>query len=296
MRVLVTGVAGRVGAQTAREFLDAGYTVRGLDRNPAPPDLRGRMEMVYADLSDRMALLRAADGCEAIAHLAAIPNPGHSDDMIFQTNVTGTQYIFAAAEANGINRVAIASTCCTFGLYFALHPIDPQYLPMNEAHPTLPQDLYGLSKVLNEETARAYTRRAGMTTAALRLTSVTNLEHARNQHWLRRHLTSDHDRRNDLWSYIDVRDSARAFRLAIENAVTGTHTTAIIAARDSYTACDIRHLVARHFPALREQVAGLSPSASLYDTSLAEEAWGFVAQHGWRDLPEIADLAAPTGE
>src|SRR5271155_901425 len=117
MRVLVTGTAGGVGAATAKDFLAHGYTVRGLDKDPPKSDLRDHIENVYADLTDRMALIKAAEGCDAIAHLAAIPNPGHADDRIFNTNVCGTQYIFAAAEANGIERVAIASTCCAFGIF-----------------------------------------------------------------------------------------------------------------------------------------------------------------------------------
>src|SRR4051812_11437425 len=99
MRVLVTGTGGFVGAATAREFLDNGWSVRGLDQNAPPEDLRGgRIESVYADLTDRLAILRAAEGCDAIAHLAAIPNPGRLDHLIFPVNVTGTQNILAAAE------------------------------------------------------------------------------------------------------------------------------------------------------------------------------------------------------
>lgn len=293
-RVLVTGTGGRVGSVTAREFLDQGYVVRAFDKEPPPEDLRGRMEVVYGDLTDRLALLRAAEGCDAgIAHLAAIPNPGHSDDRIFPSNVSGTQYVFAAAEAHGIKRVAIASTCCAFGIYFALHPIDPQYLPMDEKHPALPQDLYGLSKMLNEETAAAYTRRCAMTTVSLRLTTVMDFSRPEQRsRWWARALTSDQDRRNDLWSYIETRDAARAFRLALENAPEGTNNTVIIAARDSFTSLDIRQLVRRHFPALAAQVENHDPAASLYDTRRAEEVMGFVAERGWRDVPELADAAA----
>jgi len=288
-RVLVTGTGGRVGSYVAREFLANGYAVRALDRTPPPADLRGRVETVFADLADRLAVLKAAEGCDAIAHLAAIPSPGRGDELMFQTNVTGTQYILEAAEAHGIKRVAMASTCCTFGIFFALHPIDPQYLPMDEKHPVLPQDLYGLSKVLNEETAAAYTRRSGMATVCLRLTTVFDFSEP-HRRWWRHGLHSDQDRRNDVWSYIEIRDAARAFRLAVENAPEGTSANLIVAARDSFTTHDIRHLVGKHFPALAGHVAGLAPESSLYDTRLAEQHIGFVAQHGWRDNPDFADL------
>jgi nucleoside-diphosphate-sugar epimerase len=285
-RVLVTGASGRVGSVTAMEFLTAGYTVRALDNRPLPETLRGSVEAAYADFTDRLAMLRVVDGCEAIAHLGAIPAPNNGEENIFPVNVTGTYNILAAAEAHGVKRVALASTCCAFGIYFARHMWDPHYLPMDEKHPNLPQDMYGLSKVLNEETAAAFTRRCGMTTVALRLTSVVRLE---NPHpWMKHGLSRD-DRQNDLWSYIDVRDAARAFRLTIENSKEGTHTTAIIAARDTFNRHSIQHLVGKHFPALADQIKNLAPEASLYDTSLAENAFGFVAQHGWRDLAELQD-------
>lgn len=293
MRVLVTGTAGRVGSQVARELLTHGYTVRGFDK--APPrgdDIRNSIETVYGDLNQRLDLMRAAENCDAIAHLAAIPHPGDGETEIFAVNVTGTEQLLSAAEAHGINRVALASTCCAFGIFFARHQIDPQYLPMDEKHPNLPQDMYGLSKLLNEQTAAAYTRRCGMTTVSLRLTTVMNLDNAdRWMRWMRKSLHSDAERKNDLWSYIDCRDAARAFRLALENAPEGTNTTAIIAARDSFTALDIRDLVRKHFPALAEQVSSLVPHASLYDTRCAEEAFGFVAEHLWRTAPLFAEAA-----
>lgn len=291
MRVLVTGTSGRVGDAVAREFLEHGYTVRGLDKTPPRDDLRGRIETVYADITDRMALLRAAEGCDCVAHLAAIPSPGRMDDVLFQTNVVGTQYVLAAAAAHGIKRVALASSCCTFGIVFAEHDIDPQYLPMDENHPNLPQDLYGLSKVLNEETAAAYTRRYGMTTIALRLTTVMKLDGER-AHWQRRHLeNSGKWRAGDLWTYIDLRDSARAFRLAVEAPVEGSRAL-IIAARDSFTPRDIRDLIKQHYPAVAEYADRFGPRDCVYDTRRAEECIGFVAQHSWRDVPELAEVEA----
>lgn len=291
MRVLITGTSGRVGSVTAKEFLEHGYEVRALDRFAPPEDLRGRVEGIYADITDRYALLRAAEGCDCIAHLAAIPSPGHQDDIILHNNVVGTQYVLAAAEAHGIKHVALASTCCTFGIVFAHHPIDPQYLPMDENHPNLPQDLYGLSKIMNEETAATYTRRTGMVTVCLRLTTVTSLE-GKNPEWQRRWLQNSHKRRaGDLWTYIEVRDCARAFRLAVEKPQEGSHVL-IIGARDSYTTHDIRELVREFYPTLSEYTERLEPHSSLYDTRRAEEVLGFVAEHSWRDVPELREAVS----
>jgi len=290
MRVLVTGASGRVGAATAREFLAHDYEVRALDKMPLPDDLRSRVEMVYANITDRLDIFKAAEGCDMIAHLAAIPNPGRGDDIIIHNNVVGTQYVLAAAEAQGINKIALASSCCTFGIVFASHAIDPQYLPMDENHPALPQDLYGLSKVMNEETAAAYTRKTGMVTVSLRLTTVMDFTGERLE-WRRRHLErSDRWRAGDLWTYIDIRDAARAFRLAVEKPTKGSHVV-IIAARNAYTAHDIRDLIRQHFPGIAHEAEKLGPHDCAYATTRAEEVMGFVAEHSWRDVPELADLA-----
>jgi nucleoside-diphosphate-sugar epimerase len=284
--VLVTGASGRVGSEVAAHFLAEGWQVRGLDKQGAPQALRGKIEWVYGDITNRFDLLRATQGVDAVAHLAAIPAPVWGEVDIMTVNVVGTQWLLDACEQNGVNRVALASTGCTFGIIFARHPFKPQYLPMDEAHPALPQDMYGLSKVCNELTAAAYTRRCGMTTTALRLTTVMHFEERTHDHWIRRSLDSE-DFRTDLWTYVDVRDVALAFRLAIERQEQGTHTTALLCARDSFCRRDIREQVKTHLPQFAEQVAHLAPDGCLYDLSAAEAAFGFVAPRSWRDIPEL---------
>jgi nucleoside-diphosphate-sugar epimerase len=291
MKVLLTGISGRVGRHCALDFLENGHQVRGFDRSALPENLRGKVEMVYGELTDRLTILKAAEDCDAICHLAAIPNPGHRDDIIFNTNITGTQYMLAAAEGHGIQKFVCASTCCTFGIFYAKHQFDPQYLPIDEKHPALPQDLYALSKIANEETCAAYTRRSGMTTVALRLTTVVNLQRMAENDWGARHFRQAGEwRSNDFWTYIDDRDCARAFRLALENTQGGSHV-AIIAARDSLAPYDIRELIAQHFPGVADQVHKLDPHGCAYDTSVAENVFGFVAEHSWRDVPQLRAIA-----
>lgn len=291
MRVLVTGVSGHVGIAVVRDLLEHGHEIVAFDKAPPRPEIREKCTLIYADITDRLAVLRAAQGCEAIVHLGSLANPHHgNNETLTHVNVCGTQYILAAAEANSIERVVLASSCCVFGLPFARHPIDPQYLPMNDDHPRLPQDLYGLSKVCNEETAAAYTRLCGMTTICLRLTGVRRFSNDLPP-WFARMLEYTKYHKNcDLWTYVDERDTARAFRLSIEADVSGHHRL-IIAARDSLTPYDIRDLAREHYPALAESVAHFKPHQSLYDTSRAEDVLGFVAQHSWRELPALQKIA-----
>ena len=300
-RILLTGISGFVGTAVAHDLLAHGYKVRGLDQSPLNDDTLkaraketpGDLEMVYASMTDRLALLTAADGCDAIIHLAAVPHPHVSNpEDILHTNVVGTGFLLEAAEKFGIKRFALASTCCAFGFYFATKPFDPDYLPLDEAHIAKPHDLYGLSKIMCEEACAAYTVRCGLTAVALRLTTVINLSRdGRHRNWAKHTLTDTERKQRDFWTYIELSDCARAFRLAIENAPEGTFAPLIIAARDPYSAHPMPEQIARHYPALSPFVENLPPHASLYDTRRAEEHIGFVAKNSWRDDPELASVA-----
>ena len=286
--VLVTGAGGRVGSAVTAEFLASGWKVRGFDKTAAPESLRGNgnLEWRVGDMTDRLDLLRATEGVDAVAHLAAIPHPMNGEEGIFATNVAGTQALLDACEQSGVTRFVLASTGCTFGIIFARHPFHPDYLPMDEEHPLKPQDMYALSKVCGELTCAAYTRRCGMTTTALRLTTVMDFSGPDSLRWVSRQLDGD-GYRSDLWTYIDVRDTARAFRLALENQAEGTHSTALLCARDSFCRRDIREHVRTHLPELAAQVESLAPDACLYRLNRAEEAFGFAAELSWRDVPEL---------
>lgn len=289
MKVLLTGAAGRIGKHVARELLDHEHEVRALDRVAIPAEIRFDVEVVYADLGDRLELLRSAQGCDAIVHLAAIPSPAHGEDGIFPVNVTGTQWILAAAEANGITRVVMASSCTAYGFAFALQPLEPQYLPVDEDHPLLPQDMYGLSKMVNEETAKAYARR-GVNTICLRMPHVMQLPGERPQ-WRRRHLSNSFNMHSaDLWSYVAVEDAARAFRLSVESQLTGFHVFNI-SARDSFGRGDVRQAVKEYFPNLASYAEELTHDAPLYSTVRARDVLGFEAAISWRQFPELEEEA-----
>lgn len=289
MKILVTGAAGNVGSAVARELLEQGHEVRALDLTAPPADLKSRVEVVYANLTDRLAMLRAVQGCEAIAHLAAIPNPVNGKELeILEPNVVGTHYVLAAAEAEGIKRVALASTCAIHGAPFARKPFSFQYLPIDEAHPIEPEDLYALSKQFSELMAATFSRRSDMATTCLRINMVVDFE-GEHRHWLRRHIERGPDwPSRDFWHYIDVRDVARAFRMALENVTEGHHV-AILVARDILTTHDRRDLIRRHYPQLESFFDSDwdFDKYGFWDSRTAENLFGFVAQHFWRDVPEL---------
>lgn len=300
MKILVTGAAGAVGSAVARELLEAGYEVRTFDRVPIARELREKCELHLGDLTDRLAVLRAVEGVDAVAHLAAIPHPqGGNSLMLFAPNVLGTQLVFEACEAFEVGRVVLASSASIFGFAFQNAPqgeevIGPHYLPIDEKHPIENRDVYGLSKQCNEITAGTYSRRTGMATTCLRLGWVNSTE--RIEGWTRRSLERGSEwKSRDLWGYVERRDAACAFRLALEKVENGHHVLHVLA-QDTWSVLPFRELLEKHYPDLLASfdeavAAGYMASQGGWNTRRAQELLGWKSQHHWGDNEELKDLA-----
>ncbi len=252
-------------------------------------EVQAAAETLYADITDPLALLNAARGCDALAHLAAIPHPHLPADEVLRLNVLGTQNVLEAARAHGIGRVVLTSSVGALGFSFPTHPCQPDYLPIDTAHPRRPQDVYGLSKLANEESAAAMTRLTGLTTIVIRPPAVWDLVQARRQGWLA-HRAQQHGEGYDpsFWGYIDVRDQAVAFRLALESELTGHHVFFTMADDLSVNAT-VQELTERHLPGLVPFLDRLT-GQTFYDLAPAREQLGFAAEHTWRSALEAPDL------
>jgi len=278
MRVLVTGTAGLVGRFTARELVEHGHTVRAIDIRPPGAEWKhDSIERVYADIADPLQMMTLLADCEAVIHCAAYPTPNHSSaSELLRVNVIGTNNILDAAVAHGVKRAVITSSVGALGFSFPTHPCLPDYLPVDAAHPRRPQDVYGLSKVMNEESAATATRLSGITTVVMRPPHVMDLEHIKREGWLKRRLEWSSDRRDtSLWGYVDVRDLAVAMRLAVEVELNGYHVfyphADDVMSRESALA-----LTEKFLPDLVED-AGISPGRSFYDVKTIEDALGWKA-------------------
>jgi dihydroflavonol-4-reductase len=124
MKVLVTGATGFIGGNLTRELLRQGYQVKALVRRDS--DLRHleglKLGIIEGDLLDKPSLEKALDGCEALFHVAAMytfwsKNP----EMIYQTNVQGTENILTAAKAKGIKKVVYTSSESVVGINHHCH-------------------------------------------------------------------------------------------------------------------------------------------------------------------------------
>ncbi len=285
MQILVTGAAGKIGSRVVLELVKHGHTVCATDRRAVPGDVRAAAEVLYADLTDPLAMLNAVQGCQAVAHIGAIPQPSLPADEVLRLNVIGTQNVLEAARAEGIPKVVLTSSVGALGFSFPTHPCLPDYLPVDTRHPRRPQDVYGLSKLMNEESAAAMTRLCGMTTVVIRPPYVMDIDHAKRHGWLRRFPERrGEERDSSLWGYIDVLDQAVAFRLALETALTGHHLFYTMA-DDLAVNASLEELTERHFPQLLPDLARLT-GHTFYDLTPARDQLGFVAERTWRKALE----------
>ncbi len=276
-RVVVTGGSGHAGWPVVVHLLESGWDVLVADREPPPSD---RAPYRLVDLEDLGQVIGCLAGADAVVHLAAIPRPiYHTADVVFRTNVMTAFNVFEAAVTLGIRRVVYGSSVSVLGFPFFVRPLAPAYAPIDEAHPCLPQDAYGLSKHLGEEIASAAVRRSDVTVISLRMPWIHTPETFRQQ------LTPMQDDAaagaSNLWAYIDTRDVAHACELALEADVTG-HEAVFIAAPDTFMPTPTAELLHQHYPVteIRPELAGTD---SLLSSAKAGRVLGYAAQHRWAE-------------
>jgi dihydroflavonol-4-reductase len=135
MTTLVTGATGFVGSAVARALAARGHTLRLLTR-PASDRRNLRdldAEVVTGDLTDADSLLRAADGCRYVVHVAAdyrfwVPEPA----AMLRANIDGAVAMVRAAARSGAERIVHCSSVAALGQIGDGTPAD-ETTPVNEA-------------------------------------------------------------------------------------------------------------------------------------------------------------------
>lgn len=160
-RVLITGAAGAIGS-CLRDGLRP--LVGGLvltDVRALEPIAEERF--VQADLADRDAVMRSAEGVDAVIHLGAIPTEASFDDLL-RPNLIGTFNVFEAARRGGATRIVFASSNHAAGFYPVGQRLTGQEAPR-------PDTLYGVTKAYGEALGWLYADKFGLEVICIRIGS-----------------------------------------------------------------------------------------------------------------------------
>ena len=271
-KVLVTGSAGRVGSAVVRELQDHGYQVTPVDRSAQRQE-----ESRALDMQDLGHVTGVMHGVDAVVHMAAIPSPRRDPpEVVFRNNVMSTFNVLEAAALLGVRNVVLASSISALGYAFRHRDFNPLHIPIDETHPLLSQDSYGLSKMVGEELAQGFVRRTpDLAVSSLRFTWVLDQEEIQVARKAREQRESSGG--GAFWTWVDVRDAACACRLAMENNRPG-HEAFYIAAPEMRLDIPIEELLARHFPGDYPVAPEIQGSASPVDCGKARRLLGWEAR------------------
>lgn len=117
--VFVTGGTGLTGANVCEQLIGRGDAVKALVRQPEEAAALAEIgvELVQGDIVEAQDVKRAAEGCEAAIHCAALLGGASQDlDDFYAVNVTGTTNVLDAGRAHGMRRVVALSTGTFFDL------------------------------------------------------------------------------------------------------------------------------------------------------------------------------------
>jgi nucleoside-diphosphate-sugar epimerase len=108
---LVTGATGLIGMHLVPRLQRDGWDVRALVRDPARAGLLSRADVTLAtgDVLDETSFTRAARGCDALFHAAAVITPLGGWEAFRRPNVEGTRNAIAAARSASARLVHVSS-------------------------------------------------------------------------------------------------------------------------------------------------------------------------------------------
>lgn len=289
-RILFTGGSGKAGRHVIPWLLAKGYEVHNIDLVPLNVPGVTNLTVDITDLGEVFNALtmhrdfpdlesgKGVQPFDAVVHFAAVPRILiRPDNETYRVNVMGTYNVIEASVKLGIRKVIIASSETTYGICFAEGERDPHYLPFDEDYDVNPMDSYGLSKVINEKTARAFSERTGADIYALRIGNVIEPQEYNRFPGFVAHPET---RLRNAWCYIDARDLGQIVHLCIEkdglgyqvfNATNDTVTTDLSTAE----------LAQRFFPnvPLKWQPQG---DEAMISNRKIREVLGFKEEHNWR--------------
>jgi UDP-glucose 4-epimerase len=295
VKIAVFGGGGFIGSAIADELLAAGHSLRIFERPRVSPyrsfDSGERVEWITGDFASSTDLGKTVQGMDAVIHLVSTTLPKTSnEDTAYdvQTNLVASLNLLDSMVSHGVRRIVFISSGGTvYG--------DPQYLPIDEKHPTNPRVSYGIVKLAIEKYLLLYQQLHGIRATILRVSNPfgerQRVETAQGAVavFLHRALSG---LPVEIWGngsitrdYLYVGDVARAFALALHydgpesvfnvSSGVGTSLNDLLTALEDTLGCPIerRFLDPRAFDV----------QVSILDCSLARRELGWTPRESLRE-------------
>jgi len=178
LNVLVTGGSGFIGSNLSLRLLEENHDVSILTRNRNNiPDTLKDCQIIQGNILNAHCLDRIFEGIDVIFHQAGYSTSvmfNENLELAFMTNVIGFLNVLKSASQNGIEKVVFASSSSVYG---------DLPIPHSEKMRPSPVNLYGVTKLANEESARYYSERFGLNAIGLRYFSVYGIhEESKDKH------------------------------------------------------------------------------------------------------------------
>ena len=164
-KVLVVGGAGYIGSHVVKALRDAGKSPVVFDNlsSGLRENLLPEIPFILGDTLFPEQLKPAMSGVDSIIHMAALKAAGESmtePEKYAKNNISGTVNLLNAATAAKVKYFVFSSSAAVYG--------EPQYLPLDEKHPTKPLNFYGYTKLEIENLLCWYSQLRGMRFSSLR--------------------------------------------------------------------------------------------------------------------------------
>jgi len=292
MRVFFTGGSGKAGRHAITFLQQQGHTVVNADRVASGLEV----SELLIDLCDAGQVIGAmsqfADFHElepgtgvpkydAVVHFAAVPRVMiGTDGECFRQNTQSTYNVIEAAVKLGIPKVIFASSETTYAICFAEGELKPEYVPLDEDHPTVPHDSYAMSKICNEATARSFQARSGIDIYGLRINNVIEPHEYAEQ--FPAFMDDPGLRRRNIFAYIDARDLGQMVDCCLRMDGLG-YEVFNVSNDDMSVGITSNEVIARFYqdvPVRRQ----MRPDETFYANDKAKRMVGFAPRHSWRDV------------
>ena len=164
-KILVVGGAGYIGSHVVKAVRDAGKSPVVFDNMSSGlrENLLPGVPFILGDILKPEQLKSAMAGVDSIIHLAALKAAGESmlePEKYAENNLSGTVNLLNAATTANVKNFVFSSSAAVYG--------KPQYLPMDEVHPTEPINFYGYTKLGIENLLHWYSQLRGLRFCSLR--------------------------------------------------------------------------------------------------------------------------------